>query len=338
MKRIFITLTAATIAFAGCKKEQLEPLTKPAEQQTGFNPKYEDIKPLILTFKEQAELSNYGTSKTSSMADKTLAEAEWTLEGALNYDHAHPVQRYADMQTDTLTITVSNAGTNSNGETMVDGDDLAQAYANLLTAINNLVPSGEDVDVVDVELINISQFYSTFAAIVSSGQPLTLSPISILPNDDWKAGEDLGKCDGTNVGTDAAGKITTLLNYNIANGYVVNFSGYTNGQIILFHTAVEQKVDGNHYGSSAYSTLFGQVNDPYKIIGTGRRFAFDCVDDVEMAGYVSNTWSIVSSLQPSGKDIIQLLVKDRPYLDIQTGNLKVDHHLHHVHYGIPLIL
>jgi hypothetical protein len=233
---------------------------------------------------------------------------------------------------------VSNAGTNSNGETMDDGDDVAQAYANLLTAINNLVPSGEDVDVIDVELINISQFYSTFAAIVSSGQPLTLSPISILPNDDWKAGEDLGKCDGTNVGTDAAGKITTLLNYNIANGYVVNFSGYTNGQIILFHTAVEQKVDGNHYGSSAYSTLLGQVNDPYKIIGTGRRFAFDCVDDVEMAGYVSNTWSIVSSLQPSGKDIIQLLVKDRPYLDIQTGNLKVDHHLHHVHYGIPVIL
>ena len=49
---------------------------------------------------------------------------------------------------------------NMKNDIKVDNDNLAQAYANLLIAINNLVPTGEDVDVVDVEAVSHNNYFT----------------------------------------------------------------------------------------------------------------------------------------------------------------------------------
>jgi hypothetical protein len=72
MRRTFVTLSVAAAILVGCKKEQIESVVKPTEELSGFNPRYEDIKPLILTFKEVAELSNYGTSNSATFGVPVL--------------------------------------------------------------------------------------------------------------------------------------------------------------------------------------------------------------------------------------------------------------------------
>jgi hypothetical protein len=72
MRRTFVTLSVAAAILVGCKKEQIESVVKPTEEISGFNPRYEDIKPLILTFKEVAELSNYGTSNSATFGVPVL--------------------------------------------------------------------------------------------------------------------------------------------------------------------------------------------------------------------------------------------------------------------------
>lgn len=291
----------AVIALAACKKEQLETLVKPAEKQTGFNPDYHDIKPLILAFKQSAELSNFGTLKTSSLPDKTIEEAEWTLEGALNYDHAHPVQLYEGMHIDTLTITVSN---NGNGETMVDGDDLAQAYANLLAAINNLVPTGEDVDVVDVEAVSHNNYFTTFKAYVNSGQPLMLQEDYVKPQDDWRAGGGTGKCDGTQSGLDATDRLDQIINFNYANNFYQN---NVNAFNVLFYTSVESHSQyGYNSGPFDISKWFGQPNSPHDIYGSLGGTIYTCIDDHALGMYLVEVLATIESNRPLGKDVVRL--------------------------------
>lgn len=349
MKRTIIALGLVAFAFTACQKQLVEePLSQPAKQ-TGFNPDYEDIKPLILAFKDAAELSNFGNLKTTSLPDKTIEEAEWTLEGALNYDHAHPVQLYEGMHIDTLTITVNNAGTNSNGETMVDGDDLAQAYANLLAAINNQVPTGEDVDVVDVQAVSHNNYFTTFKAYINSGQPLTLVPDYVKPDDDWKAGLDLGKCDGTRIGEDAATRLTDIMNFNIANGFIINL---VNPSQVLFYTNVTV-LTNQQFPYQVSPTDPVDIRKwwgmPLDIAGNqGANNACNmCLDDGDMTLYYNQVWSDVQAplavfpQQIGGfqKDIINVFVKSRAVGAYPINWQPTDrgwHYLQSASYGVPV--
>ena len=322
------------MAFVGCKKEQLEPQITPADKQAGFNPKYEQIEPLILAFKQTVELDLQGNLKTSSTTDKTVAEAEWTLEGALNFDNSHPVQMYSELEADTLIITCSNNGTNSNGETMVDGGDLAQAYANLLVSINNLVPTNEDVEVIDVEAVNETQYTTTFKVTVSGGQPLTLQPDYVKPDDNWKAGRGYGKCDGTQTGLDATDRIDQILNFNILNNFTMNLA---NPQQVLYYTSVNfESFNGLWYQGAPVdiSEWLGQPNDPFYPSGPNGPIPFStCLTVNQMQHYVNAVWTTISTLRPLNKDIINVNVGYDPWSGLPAGV----HSLHGATYGIPVL-
>lgn len=335
MKKAILGLS--TIVLIACSKV---PITTASDQsQFYFNPPKEQIITLITDFKKSADRTAQGL-KTMDSTDKPLSEAIWTIEGALNYDNAHQFQLYDNIYQDTLTITVSNIGTTPDGEIIIEGNSLEYAYLNLQSSIAALANQNEDIEIIDIELFDTQQYISTFKVYVTIGEPLVITPDYVHTDDDWQAGYDYGKCDGTMPGMDAADRITEILNYNIANGFVLNFYGASNQTQSVVYTNVETYIDGNEFGPSDYSNFLGQPDDPVKLISNPghTKPGNYCVTDYEMTIQVNNAWQLASAIRPAtpndpiDKDIILLKVADEQIYYYMTR-----HHMAYVSFGIPVL-
>jgi hypothetical protein len=187
--------------------------------------------------------------------------------------------------------------------------------------------------VVDVQAVSHNNQFTTFKAYVNTGQPLTLVPDYVKPDDNWKAGLGLGKCDGTQAGLDATDRIDQILNFNIANNFTMNLA---NPQQVLFYTNVSTESFNGHWYPGApvdISEWFGQPNDPYYPANSGPWPFATCLTDVQMQHYVNKAWSAVSAIQPLDKDIIHVNVGFDPWGSVPSGV----HSLHGATYGVPVL-
>jgi hypothetical protein len=203
--------------------------------------------------------------------------------------------------------------------------------------------------VVDVQAVSHNNQFTTFKAYVNTGQPLTLVPDYVKPDDDWKAALGLGKCDGTRVGEDAATRLTDIMNFNIANGFIINL---VNPSQVLFYTNVTVLTNQQFpYQVSA--------NDPVDIRKwwgmpldiAGNQGANNscnmCLDDSDMTLYYNQVWSDVQAplavfpQQIGGfqKDIINVFVESRAVGASPINWQPTDrgwHYLQSASYGVPV--
>ncbi len=199
---LFIVLSIFSIAFYGCKKDN-----EPATQKNSSASNDLKIEKQILNFKSKI--------KSNLKSDETLSidSAVWYVEAALNYSHS-VVQRCTEFKVDTTVIPVPvNDG-------KISLQDLSSAMSSFEESItSDLANSGyanaslylADISVAHLKSTNSVNLKMT--ALVNSGY---IDPTHFHVGEDWIWGFNLGKCDGTCAGRDAATELTRVSNMYVA--------------------------------------------------------------------------------------------------------------------------
>lgn len=166
------------------------------------------------------------------------------------------------------------------------------------------MPSGEDVEVIDIEAISHNNYFTTFKAYINSGHTLTLIEDYVKSNDDWRAGGGTGKCNGTQSGLDATDRLDQIINFNYANNFYQN---NVNTLTVMFYTNVETHSQFG-YGSGPFdiSKWFGQPDSPHDIYGPLSGAIYTCIDDHSLGMYLIEVLATIESNRPLNKDVVRV--------------------------------
>ncbi len=194
-----------------------------------------------------------------------------------------------------------------NGNYIVNGDDLAIAYANLLNFTNvQLTMGGENKTllVADVSFKNVSSQSATMKMTTSAATPS--NPSCEIENDDyWYPVMGDGKCGaygGQNSGDDASTRINYLLNdcydYDCESGIVFFLNVVTKYEIF----------DEDHLWTGQFS---------------------DCLSPSIMHDDLDGAWYVINDNAPPNKDYISCSFS----WDVITG-VQYVHYFPNIKYGI----
>ena len=314
----------------GCGKEK--PNADLSDEATLF--KYEDYSPereqipaLIASFKEQSkQVMEFKVGKVQiepNTDDLPIEEALWMIEGALNEHYSSPLSEWQDELMDTLFFSVSNVPAGAPSDpVLVSGYDLSTTYYSLIQQVDQLMRANAELMMADIKYVSHDAAYTQFALILFTGFPFnwSVSQDQVNPDDDWKAGLQLGKCDGTNVGRDAARRLQQIANWNIKYGFVQNYYGTHWTNMPAYHTGIQTVWEGTQPGwilESSLNKLFGHPNDvgdvtPQFCPGSTRP-ALSCINKQDMLSYYAELWPIIGSYQPLSpfKDVTYIKLYDQ---------------------------
>lgn len=273
MKFKYLSIIIILFSFISCDKD--------AEENKIDNKPLSAIEQKIIKFK---------TDLTSSQKDELvydITEAEWYLEGLLNYEEANNEHSYHNLQfvQDMYNVPVVN-GTISNSE-------LLAAYTQFLAEITEIV---EDEtlfsDLVDITIVepetkdgtmNIEMTYSYGSGVA------IYNYTQFAEGEDWKWGYNLGPC-GDNPSsevTDASNRLQEKFN----NPVVQSQTGfYTNTE--YFETRGQDwdyDINNPAYPAREY------------IIYWGSNY-YQCIEHEELNFYLNKFDYIKSQLVPTDKD------------------------------------
>jgi hypothetical protein len=211
MKLKYLTLLLIPLFFISCDKEE--------DKTTTSEKTLPAIEQKLINFKEDL------TSASKDEIIYTIEEAEWNLEGLLNYEEANNENNYHGLEFvhDVYQVSLTNGG--------ISNTDLLEAYNYFLTKITGITqdetlfsdvvdlvivePESKD-DAVDIEMVFS---YGSSVAIYNYYQ--------FEENEDWKLGFDWGPC-GYNTSTENS-SAEQQLEYKFNNPINVGISGfYTN--------------------------------------------------------------------------------------------------------------
>jgi hypothetical protein len=261
-----------------CTKNESNVQTQKSYRYVEFMPAQEDVIPLIKDF--NAVYKNYEQGLKSGV-DYPLNEALWNLEAGVNYEYRSVKDGLANLTEDSTFVTVP-VTVDANGNYIVNGDDLAIAYSNLLNFTDiQLTMGGENKKllVADVSIKNVTPQSATMKMTTSSATPST--PSCDIENDDyWYPVMGDGKCGayaGQNTGEDASTRINYILNdcydYNCSTGIVFFLNVETTDEIF----------DEEHLWT-------GQFND--------------CLNPTDMQNDLDGAWYVINDNAPAQKDYI----------------------------------
>ena len=79
----------------------------------------------------------------------------------------------------------------------------------------------------DIKYVAHNTTSTQFSIVLFTGYPGTfsLTPDAVSATDNWKAGDGLGKCNGTQIGRDAADRLSQIANWNIKYGFIQSYYG-----------------------------------------------------------------------------------------------------------------
>ncbi|WP_422107818.1 hypothetical protein [Winogradskyella sp.] len=325
-KSIYLVLCTILTIFS-CSKETENDIPSSEANNTDklglyetFSPKKEDIVSYIKQFRAEAKLSQ-SSMKTGNFepTDRSIEEALWVLEAALNNYYASPIAEYDGQFSDQTNITIDFQ---DGSEEMIDGQSLLNAYHNLTTTLDQALTMGQEIDILDVKFVSAGTHSVVFSVSSTGGLLLpTLTADFIDTDDDWKAGDALGKCDGTRVGEDGRTRLNSLIKYNINNNFTLRFNSNPGSQYGVTWTNVQTYL--NNAGpltDASSSRLLGNVNDPYPQLSACQGTAWpvaNCVSDVAMEYNRKEIWNIINSFLP--------ITVNGNYLDVQNFNVRANY-------------
>ncbi len=156
-----------------------------------------------------------------------MNEALWNLEAGVNYEYRSVKEGLANLMEDSAFVTIP-VTVDDNGNYIINGDDLAIAYANLLNFTDiQLTMEGENKTllVADVSIKEVNDEEATMKMTTSAASSPSPPSCDIENDDYWYFADELGKCgsySGQNVGDDATTRINYILNachdYGCENG------------------------------------------------------------------------------------------------------------------------
>ncbi len=337
-----------------CSKDLSHPvdpiLRTTVDKFEDFNPEYSEIRTRVESFKEQSRtlLENSFKSTEFNGEDVPIAEALWTLEAAINEYYHFPVSEFSSELLDTLHFNVMNVPNPSSSHfdsILVSGADLSNMYFSLISQIDGLLRINAELMFSDIKYVAHNTTSTQFTIVLFTGYPGTfsLTPDAVNATDNWNAGNGLGKCNGTQIGRDAADRLSQIANWNIKYGFVQNYYGtYWNNQPAYF-TGVVTKFESQDYPFGLSDKLFGREND---VVGASFNVCFGtekpidfCIGHDDMELYYQEIWPIIGAVQPYFKDAIYIKIIDDPrYCPNALQPVQVRHKTLYIQYGIPVFI
>ncbi len=338
-----------------CSKDLSHPvdpiLRTTVDKFEDFNPEYSEIRTRVESFKEQSRtlLENSFKSTEFNGEDVPIAEALWTLEAAINEYYHFPVSEFSSELLDTLHFNVMNVPNPSSSHfdsILVSGADLSSMYFSLISQIDGLLRINAELMFSDIKYVAHNTSSTQFSIVLFTGYSGTfsLTPDAVNATDNWKAGNGLGKCNGTQIGRDAADRLSQIANWNIKYGFVQNYYGtYWNNQPAYF-TGVVTKWEGTDYAYTLSDKLLGRNNDVAGAIqglcGLTKPVDF-CVVHDDMDLYYSEIMTIIGQAQPTSPFLDAIYVKiidDAYYCPLAPQPVEVSHRSLYIQYGIPVFI
>ncbi len=285
MRKFFIVLAVLAIAATSCKKDENEAM---AEKTTK-----DPIAAKLLDFKQTIQ------SQNKEVVLYNLEEAEWNLEGLLNFEEANNEHNWYGLEFESRTYEVPV----SNGQ--ISSSDLNHAYENFLSEISIILADDENLvsDIVDIEITEnlLKDEIATMNMIFSFGSTVNLyNYVQFGLTEYWVWCENGGPC-GSNPSTEITGG-TDLLQYKFNHPLSTGQSGY--------YTNVNN--------TSAYPMDFpSNPNNPAYpdreyIMYQGYSWS-DCLSPAELNFYLNHFDYIKAYKVPADKDYISVVVQDEMF-------------------------
>jgi hypothetical protein len=205
LKYITLMTILAIFAFTSCKKDSNIVGVKSSQNETTQK---------LIDFKNSLNSKNGVTLSFES--------ANWYMEGLLNFERANNDHNFNELTHYYDTISNNFTGTSINYNEL---NNLYITFNNILDKHIESTPNSK-FDLIDLNFIN-SNNEIIIVMISSIGVENTkyIYP-QFTSTDYWKWGWNLGKCDGTLVGQDAADKLEYTFihptNPNLLPGYFIN--------------------------------------------------------------------------------------------------------------------
>lgn len=200
--KITLCLMLLITFFIGCKKENVENVTKNSKQQ---------VTEKLLDFKSKLNAKNLDCLSSDS--------ANWYIEGVLNYEMANNNHNISNLSFnyDTTRFDYSaNALTYAQLETI---------YSVLKKQINNHLSEvpGSLCDMINLKFLPFDNGIKV-VLVSTFGSKASKYLYAQFGNDDyWRWGQNQGKCDGTYVGIDACDKLRIKFNSPLNKPYIEGY-------------------------------------------------------------------------------------------------------------------
>lgn len=188
-----------TITLNGCKKDEQKSPANNSEAQKSLK-----ITKQLLDFRDNLKLKSGGSLPADS--------ATWYLEGLLNYENANNDHNFINLNFIYDSIVIYTGGSS------ISTNDLNIAYGYFNNRLQQEVSVHNDTaykfDLVDIQSINtgLKNGETVITMSASGGVHLVGVYIAFGADDFWRWGQGLGKCDGSNLGTDATDKLEQRFN------------------------------------------------------------------------------------------------------------------------------
>jgi len=309
MACLLMLLTLAILT--NCKKETVQNTNIP-------NEKYKDkmIVSQIKNFKTKIK------SDLKSNEEISIDSAIWYLEAALNFTYARANNTRDIINIDSVLVTVPTTQNN-----MILISDIALVYDILVDSLSVFYHSisGEKglifTDIATSELTNISVLLKMTSMITTGGGS---GLFDFGPDDYWKWGFELGKCDGTMQPWDASSQLTSHANMD---GCVLPISCYTSvektDRIYPYSVSTSSP---NPFGYGDY--LLFETSGLYPEV-------HQCLTPDALNYYLDALKTIATLYQPSNKNIIKYYCSwDAAY----DPGYWVHVHFAQITYGVPILV
>jgi hypothetical protein len=281
----------------------------------------DDVFKKIDAFKAKIAKIESGTMpETDNGTSET--DAIWNIEALMNSQHGRADKPFTKINsaTSTIRVALNDDGTISNSALLTALNDAEQKLTEQFGAVNG---ANKHVIAIDIsrkvpQVESASSVLLNVSSSVGSGGPAPPPPTDPFGvGDDWLWGFQLGKCSGTNVGTDAADR----LNEEINPRFISVCTFFTDIDIVQTSLGL---VNSNSPGPNIRSNLF------FFRTSTLSNFS-NCIDAFDMNFYFHGAKTMINILKPSGKNFISIdLIGDAVLLGSETQLL----HRAFIEYGV----
>ncbi len=297
---VFIAMAATS--FVGCKKEKDKEETMEVAQLSEFG----NIDEYLISFKKKL----LSTAKGEDLLTVDVAQRD--LGNLLNFDFGDANYLTDEMRYDTLHVSLELI------DGLVDMSQLAETYNNafneLLATFNQVELPGKSVFSV---LCNINandknrQVADVQLVLTTRGKSDSSVKIGFDVTDNWRVGEQLGKCDGTCVGDDHVTMLKKVYENNRP------FLAAEHGRVYYSDISVDNYIYSDSFHESNPDVFY---NYGFRLwCGTGSEVINNCIGYAEMQYYYNNLCQILSNeaYKPQGhvvKSIVNCSLE--PYVSV----------------------
>jgi hypothetical protein len=343
MKKIEILLVFFVLGFMSCKNESIDaPATEQvvsADKKLAFNPKVDpndDVNTKLRAFNDKLDAFQKEVAVRDAQT-MSVADVEWNVEAYLNATYARADKPFIDQSVNRDSFVVALTNGEVSGTNVLAA--LASAKSLLINQYRSIRETSKHLVFVDIATKTIGS--NQLQLMVSSF--VGLNPLQSRDNpygstDRWKYGFGLGKCDGTQLGKDAATRLNEELNarHILGNPPPGATNVYFTDIVILriFATDPDWQNPNDVTSNDNIRDFLLYVSDQRIMMNFST-----CIEFQDMNWYYNNLYTIVSNpaplgIKPVGKEFVFSALKG-DY--IYHRNLPTATYLHsgEISFGIP---